>query len=84
MVKGRCYTPVSIVRMTVGNTVGHRLLALGGFLVRVDVKVNEQAKVDGEKTTSEESSSFSASTIRPMREVTEVSSCVMLVGLNWI
>lgn len=70
--------------MTVGNTVGCRLLSLGGFLVRLDVKVDEQAKVGGEKTTSEESSSFSAGTIRPVREVIVVSSCVMLVGLGRI
>jgi hypothetical protein len=37
--------------------------ALGGFLVRLDVKVDEQTKVGGKKTTSEKSSSFSASTI---------------------
>jgi hypothetical protein len=84
MVKGRVDVPVSIVRMTVGNAVGRRLLALGGFLVRLDVKVNEQAKVDSEKATSEKSSTFSASTIRPVREVKVVNRCVMLVGLNRI
>jgi len=76
--------PIFITRVTVGMTVHCRLLTLGRFLVRLNVKVDEQAEVAGEKTTPKESSRFSASTIRPMRKVIIVSSCVVLVGCGLV
>jgi hypothetical protein len=66
--------------MTVGNTIPCGLISFDGFLVCLEVEVDEKAKVACEKATSQQSSSFSTGAIRPMGKVRVVSGRVMLVG----
>lgn len=68
------------MRVTVGGTIRSGLFAFGWFLVRLDVKVDEQAKVAREKATSKQSSSFSTGAVRPMGKVVIMSGRIMLVG----